>query len=208
MTQHICKNSTCLFVNRDGVVVCRITGRCKKQFICANEYRVETNDLFTPIAKQSQQHVSNKRETNNGLTEIHIIKEVNRYVRLLLYSNIRNDISANTSISQHNKKRRMHYKKRRKVEILEFKKNVFETICNDIQDLIIKLSKYNRSLKLKSIIIALLFLKQHGKEYKTKTQNKFIITRSEYLYDHLPSVSDLHLFSIQKNLNGRNQNIG
>ena len=50
------------------------------------------------------------------------------------------------------------------------------------------------------MIIALLFLKQHGKEYKTKTQDNFVIRRSEYLYEHLPSVSDLHLFNVQKNL--------
>jgi hypothetical protein len=188
-------------VNRDGTIVCRVTGRCQRQFICANEYRIETNDLYQPIATQGQEFKHSKRaDSVPSLSHDNIRTEVEKYVRLLLYSNTRNDISSECGSKPLKKKAKRHYKKRRKVSILQFEKTIFNEICQDVSSTIITLMGHNRSTKLKPLIIALLFLKQHGKAYKTKTQEQFIIKRSEYLYENLPSVSDLHLFSVQKNL--------
>ena len=201
MVDHCCSTESCLFVNRDGTIVCRVTGRCQQQFICANEYRIETNDLFTPIATQCNEYKHSKRnETNTSISHDIIYSEVGKYVRLLLYSNTRNDISSDMVEKPEKGKRKRHYKKRRKVSVLPFEESVFNEIRRDISDTIIKLMKNNRSTKLKPLIIALLFLKQQGKVYKTKTKNKFVIKRSDYLYENLPSISDLHLFHIQKNL--------
>jgi len=86
------------------------------------------------------------------------------------------------------------------VNILEFDAAVFDELCSDVSSIAIQLLQKEKAVKIKPIIIALLFLKQHGKEYTTKTKDKFIIKRSEYLYQHLPSISDLHLFHVQKNL--------
>lgn len=201
MSEHICSNNDCLFVNRDGTIVCRVTGKCHKQFICSNEYKIETNDLFTSLVRQGQETKHSKRsEFHQSLSHDNIKLEVEKYVRLLLYSNTRIDISTKNALKPTKKKQKRHYKKRRKVAILEFNKIVFEEICQDVSNIIIQLTRQDKTTKTKPLIIALLFLKQHGKEYTTKTQDKFVITRSEYLYQHLPSVSDLHLFSVQKNL--------
>lgn len=201
MVEHICSNETCLFVNRDGTIVCRVTGRCKSQFICSNEYRIETNDLFIPVASQGQEYKQSKRnEKSHQVGHDNIRTEVEKYVKLLLYSKTRNDISSNEVKKPTKKRQKRHYKKRRKVAILDFNQTVYDEICQDISTIIIKLMEHNKGSKLKPLIIALMFLKQHGKEYTTKTKDKFTIKRSEYLYEHLPSVSDLHLFNIQKNL--------
>jgi len=199
MSQHVCSIETCLFVNRDGLIICKLTGRCKKQFICANEYKIETTDLFTKVTSHCNEYKSTKRNENKTFFGIEDIKkEVERYVRLLLYSSIRNDIS--TDEKHPKKKQKRHYKKRRKIQILVFNQEIFTDICTDVSLTIHDLTRHNKTTKLKPLIVSLLFLKQHGKEYKTKTQNKFIIKRSEYLYQHLPSISDLHLFSVQKNM--------
>lgn len=201
MSEHICSNNTCLFVNRDGTIVCRVTGKCHSQFICSNEYKIETNDLFNNIVHKSSEIKQNKKNDFHAPCSHDTVKmEVEKYVRLLLYSKIRDDICRNSTSQPAKKKQKRHYKKRRKVDILEFNQNVFDEICGDVSSIIIQLLKQEKSAKVKPMIIALLFLKQHGKEYKTKTQDTFIIKRSEYLYQHLPSVSDLHLFSVQKNL--------
>jgi len=201
MSEHICSSNDCLFVNRDGTIVCRMTGKCHEQFICSNEYKIETNDLFSSLVRQGQETKHPKRsEFHNTFSHDNIKIEVEKYVRLLLYSNTRIDISTKNSSKPAKKKQKRHYKKRRKVAILNFNKTIFEEICQDVSNIIIQLTKQEKTTKIKPLIIALLFLKQHGKEYKTKTKDTFVITRSEYLYQHLPSVSDLHLFSVQKNL--------
>jgi len=201
MTEHSCSNKTCLFVNRDGTIVCRVTGKCHKQFICSNEYKVEKHELFSSVARIGLDHKYTKRvDYNHVISHDHIKLEVAKYVKLLLYSSTRKDISENSVSNPNQKNQKRHYKKRRKVAILQFNEEVFDTICEDVSGIVIKLTKQEKSVKIKPMIIALLFLKQHGKEYKTKTQDKFIIRRSEYLYEHLPSVSDLHLFNVQKNM--------
>jgi len=201
--EHVCSNDTCLFVNRDGIITCKVTGKCYNQFVCANHYKVETNDLFTNLTQQSHEHRQNKKSDSVAKrSSLSIQNEVEKYVNLLLYSKIRNDIASKfPPVQQTNKKQRRHYKKRRKVAILEYKEETFKEICNEITASIFKLTQLSKqNTKTKPMIIALLFLKQHGKEYKTKTQNTFLIKRSDFLYHHLPSISDLHLFNIPKNL--------
>ena len=181
MADHICSNDICLFVNRDGTIICRKTGRCFSQFICSNEYKIETNDLFNNILhKCHETKQSKKHDTPCSHDTIKI--EVQKYIQLLLYSNIRNDICRNSTSPPVKKKNRRHYKKRRKVNILEFDAAVFDELCSDVSSIAIQLLQKEKAVKIKPIIIALLFLKQHGKEYTTKTKDKFIIKRSEYLY--------------------------
>mgnify|MGYP003990836695 FL=1 len=136
---HSCSDKTCLFVNRDGTIVCRETGKCQAQFICSNEYKVETKDLFSTIERLGIDHKHTKRSDNSPVISHDNIKlEVAKYVKLLLYSKARNDISANTDPLPSGKKQKRHYKKRRKVAILDFDTMVFDTICRDVSEIIIK----------------------------------------------------------------------
>jgi len=198
MSDHTC-NNTCLIVNRDGTIVCTITGRCQSQFISANEYRVDIQEIYTSKT-HAREHRTKKRDSV-AISHDVVRTEVEKYTNLLLFSKKRSDMCdrvRDRNAYDHNHKR--HYKKRRRVEILEFDPEQFAKISTDVSQIIIRLLKHRSSSKLKSLIVALLFLKQHGKEYVTKSTKPFVITRSEYLYVHLPSISDLHLFGIQKNM--------
>ena len=199
MSEHVC-STECLFVNRDGTIVCKMTGRCQSQFISANEYHIDTQELYT--VKSHVRDYKGKKREKHSITAIETITiEVEKYLRLLLYSKKRNDMCQSESkIESSKSNHKRHYKKRRKITILEFNETKFKEISNSVCKIISRLLQHKPSSKLKPLIVALLFLKQHGKKYTTKTKDTFDIVRSEYLYQHLPSISDLHLFDIQKNL--------
>ena len=198
---HIC-DQDCLIVNRDGIVICRTTGVCRKQFITANEYKVDTNPFHIKNLKNTEFKGCKKNIVKKIDPEI-IKNEVETFLKTLLYSKKRKDLFSKLSsvtTQKNTPPQKRHHKKRRTVSVLEFDEEQFRIITNNVCEIIQELFLKKQSLKLKPLIIALLYLKQHGKIYNTKSQKKFEIKQSDYLYNNLPSVSDLHLFGFQKNL--------
>lgn len=198
MNAHKC-DKQCLFVNRDGTIVCRQTGKCFDQFISQNDFKIDHHDLFAAVKTIKSELRAPRREP--VVSEELIRSETSKYMQLLLYSKTRSDLcSKNSNREKDTTSGHRHYKRRRKVEIIEFDKREITIITEEIVSNVSILMKKKPNSKLKAILIALLFLKQQGKVYKTKSGTLFTIHRSEYLYKHLPSISDLHAFKISKNL--------
>jgi len=198
MNPHKC-DKECLFVNRDGTIVCRQTGRCYTQFISQNDFKIDHHDLFAAVKTVKTEIRAPRREI--VVSTEHIESETKKYLQLLLYSKTRSDLcSKNGDRENDETKGRRHYKRRRKVEIIEFDEREITTITTQIVANVSVLMKTKHNAKLKAILIAILFLKQQGKQYRTQSGELFTIQRSSYLYKNLPSISDLQSFKIPKNL--------
>lgn len=185
---------TCTIVNRDGTIVCKLTGRCQEQYIARSEFHVERTHMSIPFHNRhaTKSAVLNKCSRNYACVE--------PIIRLLLYSPERASISflgcVNTPINPAE-----HHKKWRRVTQLEENKTKITELCHKVTTILNQVSK-NMILnanKKKAVVVASLYLMQHGKEYRTRDGTKFKIRQDTFLYNNLPPITDLPHFKIQKN---------
>jgi len=197
--QHVC-GEECLIVNRDSTIVCRITGHCQQQFISRCDFKVDRSKLFTAFDQTSTNYSKNKCTVTPP--DVNVVKEI---TKLLLFSNKRSKItSASTSNDGNQINNHPHHRKRRKILKLEPDDQILKDICESVRAVTKKIEETASSLLNKNshraLIVATLYLMQHGKTYTSKSGTRTVIPQIQYLYCNLPPISVLEHFGIAKNI--------
>lgn len=216
---HVCDES-CLFTNRDFTTVCKVTGRCYNQYINSNVFYNDAQSSLIPVGNKKREMLDKARETTNlpnkttkrkRKKKAHYLRpkphfdcevvrsNIHRTVCSLLYSQHRETADAfnirENIIDTNADSRRHHYKKRRSVLKVKYDETIVSGVVDDVYGVVRMVYNQRPFLKIIPIVIGSLYLMQHGKRFRS-----FEIKQNEYLYRHLPSVSDLPNFSFQKNM--------
>jgi len=203
---HVCDRE-CQFLNRDSAWVCRVTGKVGNMLICFNEISGAGNDLECLPAKRITGTNGKKRYARSTrappeFKEEKVKAEIETFVTSLLYSEMRSEC-------QHQKVKRaaavetiknVHHKKRRVVMTLVRDEKELGVIVQQVFDILQMINDSKPFTKKRPVILGSLFLMQHGKSFETRSGKTFQIVRSEYLWQHLPSISDLSFFGLEKSL--------
>ena len=178
---HKCSED-CLFVNRDGTIICRKTGICRQQYICRNDFKPKAANLFVDFETKKQNarargriyNVSRKKPRQLLCSEEprHMNADIEKqFIEHLLDKLVGKDTNAPLSIVK---------------EVLA----LFGTL-HDKQAL---------EGKRQAIAIAALYLMKKGKVYNTLSGTRYSLPQSNFLCDHLPHIGDLRFLGISKNL--------
>lgn len=178
MSHHCSK--ACLCVNRDGTIVCCITGICKDQVICRNDFKPQTNTIFTKF--QTKDNCINatahsKQKTQFKLKHPILVSNLNpkAEIRLIL-----------TTMAQVLKQR----------NIIKDQQVAFE-----IYQLFVVLYKANALKgKREAVVVASLYLMKDGKKYQSLYGVMYTLMQHKYLIAVLPSIANLRFTRIPKNL--------
>ena len=199
--EHTC-DERCLIVNGDSTLVCRVTGECFQQFISANLFKVEPMQMIMPSSPTGGGRPVKKARQLPSVNDRQIYEKIRSIVMNLLYSDVRQSLSSDThqcelpSASSHR-----HHKKRRIIrDDLKVDSNIVDSVVEETASILKMVLEKRPFLKHKSVIIAGIYLQQHGKNFQTKSGKQFNIRDCEYLYTHLPSIGDLKRFGFPKNL--------
>jgi hypothetical protein len=192
---HACSNK-CLRVNRDGTIICSKTGKCQEQFISRNDYNPTSQHLFQRYSiKTTTNATTNHPKQRDSPKKKHvpdqlILADENAYI-LSVVANILT-IGGPGSTESRNQAVNQLKQHRETTDITSEIQTLFETL-NDQNAL---------AGKRKSVIIASLYLmRDGGKTYSTRTGSDYTISnRSDFLQAYLPSISELRLLGIRKNL--------
>ena len=195
--EHKCDDK-CLIVNSDSTLVCKLSGECYHQFISANSFRVEPMQMILPRVKPETRQVK-KTRPRPVTNDTQLREKIVNIIHNLLYSPVRQTLSSKQVPPTPVSKR--HHKKRRTIQDnLERNPQIVDQVANETLTILKMVLSQRPFIKHKSIVLASIYLQQHGKEFETKSGQIFRIRECQYLYKHLPSIGDLKLFGFAKNM--------
>lgn len=167
--EHTCTKE-CLVVNRDGTIVCNVTGVCKQQYICRNDY-VPKGQLFAPFETKC----GKKQRKSHKATEP---KQTLNTVREKTY--ITNKIEQITT-----------------TRLLADETDTLVVLI--LRVFLILHAQNALKGKKQAIVVSILYLTRQGKEYTSINGTVFDIPKIEGMINVLPPINDLRDIGIRKN---------
>lgn len=207
---HVCTEH-CIVLNRDSRYVCRVTGQCYHQYINTNPFYTDKEPQMpafaVPKATASPKPKPRRRAASSkaggarprpNLTAESIQQQIHRLLNLLLFSSKRSSVEEDKKSSRQDKIRSVssrHHRKRRKLERAQVSDDRRRAIEADVHRIVSFCHAHRPFLKIEPLILGALYLMQHG-----KTMRSLTIPKHDVLYLYLPSISDLPLFNLRKNI--------
>jgi len=192
-TTHV-HSAACIVVNRDSTLVCRVDGRCVSQYISSDPYKNDHGVVFSGKPGTAKKKKRAQRRLRPAFDDSAASGEVVKVLTNLLFGKARATLCCEDAQKGARAKQSVHHRRKRTLRALDPAGN-YPT--EDITVVVIRMLAMVHNTgppgRTNSVILGTLYLMQHGKSF-----DGLDIPRSCFLYDHLPSITDLPAFGYQR----------
>ena len=186
--------AACIIVNRDSTLVCRVDGRCVSQYISSDPYKNDHGAIFSGksgcVKATAKRHPRRVRVAfdNDGASG-----DIERVLTNLLFGSAR-AVLCGAPHARTRPRPSHHHRRKRALQALDPDETYpLSQIVSVVLKMLALVHKRGPPGRTNSVILGTLYLMQHGKSFEGLD-----IPRSGFLYDHLPSITDLPSFGYQR----------
>ena len=185
--------TSCIVINRDGTLVCRHDGRCVSQFICADPFRCDRVVSHGKRGAAKTIKHTQRRPRRPAFDDSAASADVEKVLSNLLFGKARAALCCNGAKHTHAKQSAHHRRKRTLLHLDPADAHPLEGVAAVVLRMLAMVHNTGPLGRTNSVILGTLYLMQHGKSF-----DGLDIPRSGFLYDHLPSITDLPAFGYQR----------